>query len=170
MADRTSIRILLVTGLGTGYLPIAPGTWASAATCAVYVAIAWACADLYLLVWGAMAWLAIACTLACGYLGPFIEETFDRKDPGECTLDEWAGQAVALIGLPVGAGWTSPLITASAAFLAFRVFDIFKPPPVDQLEKLPSGWGIVADDLGAGIYANIVCQLIFRFALPAISG
>ena len=55
---------------------------------------------------------------------------------------------------------------AVVAFAAFRFFDILKPPPVRQLEKLPAGWGILADDLGAGVYANIVSQLVLRLWLP----
>ena len=53
-------------------------------------------------------------------------------------------------------------LVAGAAFVAFRLFDIVKPPPAYRLQRLPAGWGILVDDLIAGAYANIVCQLVLR--------
>ena len=159
---------LIVTGLGTGYLPVAPGTWGSAAACGVFLLAAWASGGRQLCVTGAMAALAVAATLGCGVLGRFAEAAFGRKDPGQCSLDEWAGQAVALCLLPLGTTWRGWLIAAGVAFAAFRAFDIAKPPPIRRLEKLPHGWGIVADDLLAGVYANIAAQLILRLAIGAV--
>jgi phosphatidylglycerophosphatase A len=164
------LRKLLLTGLGTGYLPIAPGTWGSAGTCLVFLAVAFASGGRQVCVTGTMLILAAAATLLCGFLGRWAEADFGKKDPGQVTLDEWAGQAIALCWLPLGAmswvrlgdgpwGW---IVAAGAAFVAFRAFDIIKPPPIRRLEKLPGGWGIVADDLLAGVYANITLQLILR--------
>ena len=78
------------------------------------------------------------------------------KDPGKINIDEVAGMTVALIGLPKTA------VVWFTAFLVFRFFDIVKPPPIRRLEYLPAGWGIMTDDIAAGIYANICCVLIFR--------
>ena len=72
-----------------------------------------------------------------------------RKDPGFVVIDEVAGQAIALLGAVTHPTWQHVL----AALLLFRIFDITKPFPVRQLEKLPEGWGIVFDDLAAGLYA-----------------
>jgi len=69
--------------------------------------------------------------------------------------------------LPLGSGWIGWLTTAAAGFLAFRAFDIVKPPPARQMEALPRGWGVLLDDLAAGIYANLACQLVLRLALHA---
>ena len=160
-------RRLLITGLGTGYLPMAPGTWGSAGACAVYLVVAMAAGGRQACLTGTMVLLAAGATVACGLLGPSIAAAFGRKDPSQCTLDEWAGQAVALMVLPVAGGWRAWLAAAGAAFLAFRVFDILKPPPIRQLERLPGGWGVVADDLAAGVYANVVVQLILRLAFRA---
>ncbi len=169
-ADRGSsgrhvLATLIVTGLGTGYLPVAPGTWGSAAVCVIFLAAAFATDGRQCWVTSSMALVVVAGTVACGLLGRFAESHFAREDPGQCTIDEWAGQALALCVLPLGAGWRGWLAAAAVAFAAFRAFDIIKPPPVHQLQRLPHGWGIVADDLAAGVYANAAAQLILRLAL-----
>lgn len=159
----------IVTGLGTGYLPIAPGTWGSAAACAVFLAVA-ALAGGGIALNAAMLALAAVASTVCVVLGRQAEEAFGRKDPSRCTIDEWAGQAVALLFLPLPAittmpAWQGVAIAAAAAFVAFRVFDIFKPPPARAMEKLPLGWGVLADDLVAGLYANVVAQIFLRVLL-----
>jgi len=82
-----------------------------------------------------------------------------KKDPGLVVVDEVLGQWIALAALPA---WTWQ--GALAAFLLFRFFDITKPWPVRNLESLPGGTGIVADDLGAGIYAGIVLRVVLLAA------
>ena len=82
-----------------------------------------------------------------------------KKDPQHVVIDEVAGQLVTLIAAPIG--WKALL----AGFILFRVFDVIKPPPVRSLEKLPEGTGIVVDDLGAGVYALIVLQVLVHFGL-----
>jgi phosphatidylglycerophosphatase A len=162
------VRTLLLTGLGTGYLPIAPGTWGSAGACLVFLAVAFAAGGRQVCVTGTMLIMAAAATLICGLLGGKAEADFGKKDPGQVTLDEWAGQAIALCWLPLGTGLWGLVIAAGAAFVAFRAFDILKPPPIRRLEKLPGGWGIVADDLLAGVYANIAIQIILlAILMPA---
>ena len=159
---------LIVTGLGTGYLPIAPGTWGSAAVCVIFLAVTYLGDANPVLTNGLLIAIALAASVACVALGGAAESAFGKVDPSQCTIDEWAGQAVALLGLPLGAdgrGW----LACVAAFVAFRVFDIVKPPPAMQLQKLPRGWGILIDDLVAGIYANIVAQVFLRWVLPALS-
>src|SRR5258705_3799712 len=81
------------------------------------------------------------------------------KDPQYVVIDEVAGQLVALIAVPLA--WKTFL----AGLVLFRVFDILKPPPVRQLERLPEGIGIVVDDLGAGLYALVVMHLLLHFRL-----
>ncbi len=161
----SKFRRFIVTGAGTGYLPIAPGTWGSAAACVVFLATAWASGGKPFFVSAAMVVLVVAASAGCVALGRFAESAFGKKDPGQCTLDEWAGQALALVMLPLGAGWCDWLITAGVAFLFFRVFDIVKPSPARRLERLPHGWGIAADDLVAGVYANLAAQLLLRWGL-----
>lgn len=156
------LRLLLVTGLGTGYLPLAPGTWGSAAVALAYVVLAGA-------VWHdpthltiAMAAVMMVSGAICVAFGPFAEHHFGMKDPGRVTIDEWAGQAVTLLAMPAAAGWGEALIVGGVAFGAFRLFDVLKPPPVRWFEKFPAGWGVLIDDLAAGVYANLLCQILLR--------
>jgi phosphatidylglycerophosphatase A len=165
----TLLKKILLTGLGTGYLRPAPGTWGSAA-CVGVAALALheahvlgrspgqTCAMTMLLV-------LLVGTTGCIASGDFLRRTFGKKDPSHCTLDEWAGQAMAILVLPLGATWSDHLVGLGLAFVLFRVFDILKPPPVRRLEHLPGGLGVVADDLAAGIYANLLCQLILHWGV-----
>lgn len=162
-----NLRKVIVSGLGTGYLP-ASGTWGSLGPCLVFLAIAYgmggALPTARLGAWPtnlAMLVLLVASSVACVKLGAFAEQAYGTKDPGECTIDEWAGQALTLLFLPLSAG-SGYWLTVAAAFAAFRFFDILKPPPVRAMEKYPLGWGVLLDDLLAGVYANIACQLILR--------
>lgn len=82
-----------------------------------------------------------------------------KKDPSHVVIDEVAGQLVTFLACPIV--WQALL----AGFILFRVFDIVKPPPVRSLERLPEGTGIVVDDLGAGVYALIVLQLLLHFGV-----
>lgn len=161
------LKKILITGLGTGYLPVAPGTWGSAGAAIVYV--------LAVLLTGGAAWpvnlvlagIVLVFSIICVALGGFAEQVFGKKDPGQATADEWAGQALTYILLPLPRphDLLGLAIVAGTGFILFRVMDIVKPPPANQIQALPKGWGILLDDLVAGVYANIAAQLILRLAL-----
>jgi phosphatidylglycerophosphatase A len=157
---------LVITGLGTGYMRPAPGTWGSAAVLAILLALTLVggatCGTINL----SLACIVVLASVGCIAFGRRAEVIFGRKDPSQCTIDEWAGQALTYILLPMGTGWRAWLIICGTGFIFFRFFDIVKPPPARQLEKLPAGWGVLLDDLAAGIYANIASQLVLRLALP----
>jgi len=106
--------------------------------------------------------VAVLASVACVAWGRFAESAFGRKDPSQCTIDEWAGQAITFIMLPMGSSMWELLLVVAVAFVAFRVFDIVKPPPARQMEKLPAGWGVLMDDVFAGIYANTTAQIMLR--------
>lgn len=82
-----------------------------------------------------------------------------KEDPSHVVVDEVAGQLIALIGSPMN--W-KPLL---AGFLLFRTFDILKPPPLRRLENLPDGIGIMMDDVGAGLYALAIMQILFHYGI-----
>ena len=89
------------------------------------------------------------------------ERVLGLKDPGCVVIDEIAGMAVTLLGLPFTAK------TAAAGLLAFRLLDIFKPPPMGTVDRrLSGGVGIVMDDLVAGVGANLILRLVFFFLEP----
>ena len=134
------------TGFGLGLSPVAPGTFGTL----LGVLIAW-------LAPGPLWVYAIAVSLVSVPLAASAERT-DGKDPGSFVLDEVAGYLLAMCFLPR----TWPAM--GAAFVAFRVFDIFKPWPVKRLEKAPGGWGVLLDDLMAGVYAHFVVRLTLILA------
>lgn len=85
------------------------------------------------------------------------EIIFGRKDPSQVTIDEFVGMLIAFLGITIT--WRS----AVAVFLLYRIFDIIKPAPARQCERLKGGLGIMTDDLVAGIYANLVFRLFDHF-------
>ena len=108
--------------------------------------------------------LALAGSIVCvGFASAAIART-GKNDPGEVVADEFAGQAVTFMFacfMPINYICT----TAIAGFLLFRVFDVFKPWPIRRLEKFPKGWGILADDLLAGVYAGAALFLCLKFGV-----
>jgi phosphatidylglycerophosphatase A len=162
----------LITGFYTGYLKPAPGTWGSAGAVGAFALAHWLSGGNPAVMIPVLAVIAVLASVGCIAFGQKAERHFGEKDPGQVNLDEWAGQAVALIALPPPPemvhpwlGWPSVAWTMIFAFLAFRVFDILKPFPAGRSQKLPAGWGIVIDDLIAGVYANILCQILLRVVL-----
>ena len=170
------MRKAAITMCGLGYMPIAPGTWGSAGAVAVWMA-AWTI--IYLTGRSTEAgpqwlWLNLATAAAVFFScigsvqwGDWAIETFGRKDPKQFVLDEGAGQWTALLFLPVATP-TQMLIVAAGQFLAFRVFDIVKPPPARQAEALPAGWGVLLDDVICGVYVLIIGQVVYRQVFPSI--
>lgn len=153
---RARVAKAVSTWFGCGCSPQAPGTVGSAAA-----------VGLALLVEHYAGWppvmfaaLAAAVTLPAVWAAGETARQAGRKDPPCVVVDEVVGQWLALAGARV-LNWKSWL----AAFLLFRLFDIWKPPPARQLEALPGGAGIVADDLMAGLYAALVLFIAGWFNL-----
>ena len=144
MPRSRSLPVLLATGLGIGYVPFAPGTFGSLPS----LALAWGL-DRLAGGWGVAAGAAFF-ALAGTWAADRAEAHFGVSDPRPVVVDEIAGQLVTLMFLPLG------LRVIVAGFLLFRLFDILKPWPAGRLESLPGGSGIMADDLMAGLYANLL--------------
>lgn len=124
MADNHSpVKTLLTTGFGTGFSPIAPGTAGSLATCILFIILLAIPTINHTLLRIIIGTVAIASIAGCIGLGSYMELRFGKKDPGQCTLDEWAGQAITLCAIPLGDNWQQHIIAISAAFAAFRFFD-----------------------------------------------
>ena len=141
----SSLALALATGFGSGYSPIVPGTAGSLVGLILFLP-AQALPPAGLL--AATAILVIAGVVAAGHVARLV----GIEDPGIVVVDEVAGMWVSLLFLPL-----TP-VTAAAAFVIFRIFDVVKPFPARRLEDLPGGYGIMCDDLMAGAYANLVLR------------
>jgi phosphatidylglycerophosphatase A len=148
------LAILLATALGAGYAPVAPGTAGSL----VAIAIAFLLRDT-LAPWH-FAVLAAVFFVPAVWSADVTARVLKRKDPGLVVIDEVIGQWITVAGASA-ITWK----TCLTAFLLFRLFDIWKPPPVRQLEALPGGLGINADDAMAGVYGALVLWLAGWFNL-----
>ena len=142
-----SSAMIIATWFGCGLSPVAPGTVGSAAA----LAIAWGLHAAFRWPPWAFGVLALALVAPSIWAAQVAAVSSGKADPGMVVIDEVLGQWLTLAGA-VTLDWPTWL----AAFVLFRVFDIAKPFPVRRLEGLHGGTGIVADDLGAGIYAALV--------------
>lgn len=139
----------LATGSYIGYLPAAPGTWA---TVLLGVPL---CLVLKLLGEPLYAVGCLAVAAASVVSSGFVESRLQEKDPSFVVVDEVSGFLVSMLLVPVS------FVSVAAACAFFRLFDIVKPPPIKALErKCPGGWGITLDDWIAGLYANLVLQIL----------
>ena len=151
MFFREKAAVFLATGFYVGTIPFAPGTFGSL----IGLPFCYLLAEIQL---GA----AIIATLLLIGLAIWIsnaaERTLKRKDPGCIVVDEMAGMAVTLIGLPFN------FTIVVTGFILFRILDILKPFPIRVLDKrLSGGLGIVADDVVAGIFSNIIIRMLLYY-------
>lgn len=158
-------RALLITCFGLGHLRPAPGTWGSIPP----AALAWlmmrdgASHGAYLWTLGV---IALIFGVACVLFGIWTERHYGEKDPSQCVADETCAQCLPLMAIAPGWFACSQGVGASGAwcaaggaggaFLLFRVLDILKPWPGRRLERLPYGFGVLADDLSSALYAAII--------------
>ena len=144
----TRFAVFLATAAYCGYFPVAPGTVGSAAGLVVYLLVWWTQSPVVEIA-------LIAATFAAGtWAATHAERYFGGIDPGPVVIDEVLGMLITLAFIP--AGWTAVV----AGFFLFRVFDVIKPFPADRLEKFHGGFGIMADDAMAGVYANLALRLV----------
>ena len=146
----------IATGAGAGFFPIAPGTVGALEGVAVYLAIAYFAPRSSNLTSTSQITLLVVANIFVFAVGVWASgRTCDLsgiKDPQKVVVDEVSGQLISLIPL----AFSPSLIAVIAAFLFFRLFDIFKPYPIRRLEHLPRGFGVMADDALAGIYAAVL--------------
>ena len=161
----TSWRKWVITGGGLGLLKPAPGSWGTLGPAIIF----------WILLWAKVAdpWRSVVCVagaIVAGILtvqlSPWAIKYFGREDPGSVVLDEYAGYWVACLFLPLPVNTTSSLwhawLATAAVYILFRLFDTLKLPPCRQLEHLPAGWGILLDDIAAGIQVNVILQIALR--------
>ncbi len=151
MQDRL-IRIA-ATGLGSGLSPLAPGTAGTLVGIPVYMVFSRFPWPLYLL-------SVIAFSLFAVYVSQEAERIYNEKDPPRIVIDEIAGFQVTMF-LVAPTVWHILL-----GFIIFRIFDIIKPFPIRLCERsFPGGYGVVGDDIVAGIYGNVILLLLIRFVI-----
>jgi phosphatidylglycerophosphatase A len=158
--------LFLATGFGAGFMPFGPGTWGSL----VGLLMAYGLITLFdstpQVLQGSLI-VASALLAAAGiWSGTRAEKIFDRKDAGQIVIDEVCGQLISFVLIApylaaLGPRWQWWLI---AGFVLFRIFDIFKPYPLNRLQSLTGGLGVMIDDIIAGIYAAAILSLAMALA------
>ena len=147
---RQRLGRLLASSFGVGFIPILPGTLASVVGLVLYLFVR-ASLFSYLITVSVIFLVGVASSRSA-------LQTTEEKDPSWIVIDEVLGMMISLFAIPPKV----PFLVLG--FVLFRLFDSLKVPPLDYFETLKGEWGILLDDVGAGIYANLLLQLILRFA------
>ena len=149
---RYKLAELIGTVFYIGKMPFAPGTWGSLAALIIWYLLKPSMIDpLFLLITGGLFFIGIA-------VSTILTKELDQKDPKEIVIDEWVGMWIALYLCPHDFKW------GMVAFLFFRIFDIFKPGPVQLMDYMDDAAGIMMDDVVAGILACLVTQSILYYS------
>ena len=162
---------LAVTTFGVGYLPLAPGTYGSAVGVLIYLIFAsiegranfyssqnnWADAQITAWIHAVNLILFLLFCLLGIWAANRAVKIFQNKDPQQAVVDEVIGQLITFLFVPFDLSWRFVF----AGFILFRLFDIWKPYPIDSLQNLPAGIGVCADDILAGVYAGTCLALIY---------
>jgi len=176
LTDKTPLDYfaLTVTTFGVGYLPLMPGTYGSAVGVVVYLVISYLEKSAYsrfgsdggrdalITAWlhaGNLILFVLFCLLGI-WAANRATILFKNKDPQQAVVDEIIGQLITFLFVPFLVSWQFIL----AGFLLFRLFDIWKPYPIDSLQNLPAGIGVCADDILAGVYAGTCLALIYAIS------
>ena len=149
------LAVLLATGLGVGYIPFAPATWASLVTALCLLPFLPSLDP----------WILGAAILAVIALGIWVAGEAERSlghDARPIVIDEIAGMLLAVWAVPLG---SRPLVMLALAFVLFRCLDIWKPFPIRQSQQLPGGWGVMVDDVLAAAATNLLLRLAAAFLL-----
>lgn len=160
------MKRLLTSCFGLGWLPLAPGSWGSLPS-AVAFGLACYFGGSDLLVFLLMLALFISGSIVCLKFSSAAVAATGKDDPNEVVADEIAGQALTFLAMPFVIGEALSgrqiLVIVSLGYFLFRLFDTVKPWPSYRLEELPGGWGILADDLMAGVYAGLTLMIATKF-------
>ncbi|MGI8469257.1 MAG: phosphatidylglycerophosphatase A family protein [Pyrinomonadaceae bacterium] len=162
---------LAAATFGVGYIPLAPGTWGSAVGVLIYLFFArlegkadaifipkgWTEMQITAWIHAANLFLFLLFCILGIWASTRATELFKDKDPQKVVVDEVMGQLIVFLFVPFNVSWKFIL----AGFLLFRLFDIWKPYPIDSLENLPVGIGVCADDILAGVYGGICLAIIY---------
>ena len=149
---KNDIVVFLATGFFTGFLPTMPGTWGTFAGIPLVI-ISHRLTSIMQPV------VAVVFVTFAAYIAGRAEILFEDRDARPIVIDEMVGFLITLLWLPLN------FLTLCLGFFLFRLFDIVKPPPISTVEKrLHGGWGIVLDDVLAGVFANVTLRLLLIVA------
>lgn len=149
---KNDIVVFLATGFFTGFLPTMPGTWGTFAGIPLVIISHRLTSIMQVIV-------TVVFVTFAAYIAGRAEILFADRDARPIVIDEMVGFIITLLWLPLN------FLTLCLGFVLFRLFDIVKPPPIGILEKrLHGGWGIVLDDVLAGVFANVTVRLLLIVA------
>jgi phosphatidylglycerophosphatase A len=164
---------LAITTVGVGYLPLAPGTWGSMVAVGIYVVLANTFSayrfapgstgsEVMIAAIHALILIAFLLFILLGvWAAGRSTELLGNSDPSQAVVDEVMGQLIVFLFIPFTTSW----VLIGAGFVFFRLFDIWKPYPIDSLQVLPGGIGVCADDILAGVYAGVCLSVIYAVSL-----
>ena len=144
-----AISVFISTTMGSGFFPVAPGTIGAI----IAILVMWFLPEIS---WQKLLFSSVLFYFIGVWAARETERKLQKHDPGCINWDEVVGMMISLIAVP------KTWIVYIVAFVLFRFFDIVKPQPVDASQKLSGGWGVMTDDVIAGIYSNIILQILFR--------
>ncbi len=156
--NKFSFAVLAGSVFYIGFLPKFPGTWGSLAALPLIYA-----ASVYIHPLFGPLLLAIIFALATLFSANGIEKRLG-PDPAECVSDEFAGQAIVFLFIPIYTSWEYNLLVFVSGFILFRLFDILKPLGIGAIQNTEGGWGVLLDDIVAGMYAQM-CLLFIIFVI-----
>ncbi|MCD8184343.1 MAG: phosphatidylglycerophosphatase A [Bacteroides sp.] len=152
MKKPSFLSVLIGTGFGSGFSPVAPGTAGALLATLVWFGLSFLISEVCLI------WLTVVLVplfTAAGIWAANRLEPYWGEDPSRVVVDEMVGVWIALLAAPSGSVWY-----ALGAFALFRLFDIFKPLGIRRMEKFPGGIGVMMDDILAGIYSFVILIII----------
>jgi phosphatidylglycerophosphatase A len=150
------VAIAIATGLGVGFAPVAPATVASFVVALLLIP---AVGHVTTLGWG----IAVLALLPIAVWSSGEAEKTLGTDAKPIVIDEVVGMLVGGFGVAMG---SRPLVSLALLFVLFRIFDIWKPLGIDRSQKLPGGWGVVVDDVLAGVLTNVVLRVLVGWVSP----
>ena len=159
------MKRLLTSCFGLGWMPLAPGSWGSLPP-AIIFGLVYYYGGSGILAFVLMVVLLAAGSIICIKFSDVAVAATGKHDPNEVVADEIAGQALTFMAMPllIQSPTGSQIVTIVVfGYFLFRLFDTVKPWPSYRLEELPAGWGILADDLMAGVYAGAALMVLAKF-------
>jgi phosphatidylglycerophosphatase A len=149
---------MIATSFGMGFLPVCPGTWGALLSVVLFI-------PLYLFTSPSVTfWATLAATLfflIAGTWASSVSEKYWGKDPVVACVDETVGQFISMLPISALCPWWEIILSLAL----FRFFDIFKPLGIRSLERLPKGYGMMADDVLSGVYAAVLILILNYFML-----